>query len=62
MCGEKESGLLRLVLSNAAPRHQVLLSKWFGGYVTLIMPFLLAVLVVLFFMLSYMQFLRYDVR
>ena len=42
VCGEKESGLLRLVLSNAAPRHHVLLSKWFGGYLVLIVPFLMA--------------------
>jgi ABC-type transport system involved in multi-copper enzyme maturation permease subunit len=40
--GEKESGMLRLVLSNAAPRDQILLSKWIGGYIVLIAPFLVA--------------------
>ena len=43
VCGEKESGTLRLVLSNAVPRHLVLLSKWIGGYVVLMLPFLIAV-------------------
>ena len=42
ICGEKESGMLRLVLSNAVPRHSVLLGKWLGGYVVLIAPFLIA--------------------
>ena len=42
VCGEKESGTLRLVLSNAVPRHTVLLGKWIGGYVVLLVPFLVA--------------------
>jgi len=42
VCGEKESGTLRLLLSNAVPRHTVLLGKWIGGYVVLIVPFLIA--------------------
>lgn len=42
VCGEKESGMLRLTLSNAVPRHNVLLSKWLGGYLVLIVPFLVA--------------------
>jgi len=42
VCGEKESGTLRLVLSNSVPRHSILLSKWFGGYLVLIIPFLIA--------------------
>lgn len=41
VCGEKESGTLRLMLSNAVPRHSVLLGKWLGGFVVLIVPFLL---------------------
>jgi len=44
ICGEKERGTLRLVLSYPVPRDIVLLSKWIGGYVTLTVPFLLAVL------------------
>ena len=43
VCGEKESGTLRLLLSNSVPRHLVLLGKWVGGYVVLIIPFLIAV-------------------
>ena len=42
ICGEKESGTLRLMLSNAVPRDTVLLGKWIGGYVVLIIPFLIA--------------------
>ena len=45
ICGEKERGTLRLVLSYSVPRHVVLLSKWIGGYVTLTVPFLLTVIV-----------------
>lgn len=43
VCGEKEAGTLRLVLSNAVPRHTVLLGKWIGGYVVLLVPFLVTV-------------------
>ena len=39
--GEKERGTLRLMLSNAVPRHAVLLGKWLGGFAVLIVPFLL---------------------
>jgi len=42
ICGEKESGTLRLILTNAVPRHAILLGKWIGGYLVLIVPFLLA--------------------
>ena len=42
VCGEKESGTLRLVLSNPLPRHTLLLGKWIGGYVVLVTPLLLA--------------------
>jgi len=42
ICGEKESGTLRLMLSNAVPRDSVLLAKWLGGYAVLIVPFLIA--------------------
>lgn len=42
--GEHEEGTLRLVMSNAVPRHTVLLSKWLGGYLALMAPLLAAVL------------------
>lgn len=45
ICGEKERGTLKLVLANAVPRDLVLLSKWIGGYLSLALPFLVAVLV-----------------
>ena len=41
--GEKERGTLRLVLSYSVPRDTVLLGKWIGGYIALVVPFLLAV-------------------
>ena len=41
--GEKEAGTLRLVMSNAIPRASILLAKWLGGYLMLIVPFLIAV-------------------
>ena len=43
VCGEKESGTLRLMLSNAVPRDLILLSKWIAGYLVLVVPFLVAV-------------------
>ncbi|MHC4247923.1 MAG: ABC transporter permease subunit [Planctomycetota bacterium] len=43
VCGEKERGTLRLMLSYSVPRDTVLLGKWIGGYVALVVPFLLAV-------------------
>lgn len=40
--GEKEAGTLKLMLSNAVPRDAILLGKWIGGFVSLIVPFLIA--------------------
>jgi len=42
ICGERESGTLKLMMANAVPRDIVLLGKWVGGYLGLILPFLLA--------------------
>ncbi|MBL7170398.1 MAG: ABC transporter permease subunit [Candidatus Omnitrophica bacterium] len=44
ICGEKENGTLKLMLSNSLPRDIILLGKWIGGYITLIAPFLVAVI------------------
>jgi ABC-type transport system involved in multi-copper enzyme maturation permease subunit len=41
--GEKENGTLRLLLSYSLPRDRLLLGKWLGGYLTLILPFLITV-------------------
>lgn len=32
VCGEKEQGTLKLLLSNSVPRDSVLLGKWVGGF------------------------------
>lgn len=40
VCGEKERGTLRLMLSCSVPRDQLLLGKWIGGYLTLVFPFI----------------------
>lgn len=45
--GDHEDGTLRLVMSNAVPRHMVLLSKWAGGYLALLVPFLGSVIAAL---------------
>lgn len=39
--GERETDLLRLLLSYGLPRDCLLLGKWLGGYISLITPFLL---------------------
>ena len=44
VCGEKEQGTLKLLLSNSVPRDLVLASKWIGGYISVIVPFSVAVL------------------
>jgi len=44
VCGEKERGTLKLMLAHSVPRDLVLLSKWVGGYISLAVPFLAAVL------------------
>jgi ABC-type transport system involved in multi-copper enzyme maturation permease subunit len=45
VCGEKERGTLKLMLSNSVPRDSILVGKWIGGYLSLIVPFLVAVAV-----------------
>ena len=42
VCGERERGTLKLMLANPAPRYAILLGKWIGGYLCLVLPFLLA--------------------
>ena len=36
--GDHEDGTLRLVMSHPVPRHVVLLAKWAGGYLALMLP------------------------
>ena len=52
VCGEKERGTLKLVLSYNIPRDQVLLAKWVGGYVTLVLPYLIAVLAMMILLMT----------
>lgn len=40
VCGEKEDGTLKLMLSNGLSRSQVILGKILGGTMTLLVPFL----------------------
>jgi ABC-2 type transport system permease protein len=47
VCGEKETGTLRLVLSNSVPKHLILIGKVVGNSITLFVPLLLTALVVL---------------
>ncbi len=44
IAGERESGTLRLMLANAIPRHTVLLGKFLGALISLLIPFTLATL------------------
>jgi ABC-type transport system involved in multi-copper enzyme maturation permease subunit len=43
VCGEKERGTLKLLMSNSVPRDTVLLAKWIGGYLSITAPFAVAV-------------------
>ena len=45
--GDKESGVLRSILSNPVLRRQVLMAKLFGNYIVFLVPFLLSILVAL---------------
>ena len=42
--GEKELGTLKVLMSYSVPRDLVLLSKWIGGYMGLVMPFIFSIL------------------
>ena len=44
VCGEKEQGSLKLLMSNAVPRDVVLFGKWIGGYLSIAAPFAVAAL------------------
>ncbi|MBT3344420.1 MAG: ABC transporter permease subunit [Gemmatimonadetes bacterium] len=44
VAGERESGTLKLLLSFPVPRDLVILAKWIGGYLSLALPFIIALL------------------
>ena len=50
ICGEKETHTLSLVLSNSLRRSTFLLGKWIGGYISLLLSFSPAVLLMLIYM------------
>jgi len=45
VAGERESGTLKLLLSYAVPRDTIILTKLIGGYLSLALPFLVALFV-----------------
>jgi ABC-type transport system involved in multi-copper enzyme maturation permease subunit len=45
VCGERESGTMRLVLSYSVPRDKFILAKWLGGYLSLATPFVISLAV-----------------
>ncbi|MEW6752356.1 MAG: ABC transporter permease subunit [Candidatus Latescibacterota bacterium] len=44
VAGEREAGTLKLLMSYPVPRDTVILAKWLGGYLSLALPFLVALL------------------
>ena len=48
--GERERGTLALILSNSIPRHTLLLGKYLGAIVSLLLPFSLGMLLNLLFL------------
>ncbi len=45
VCGERENGTLKLLMSYSIPRDKVILAKWIGGYVALIIPYILGIFI-----------------
>lgn len=45
VAGEREAGTLKLLMSYPVPRDTVILAKWIGGYLSLALPFLVALVV-----------------
>ena len=52
ICGERENGTLRQVLTNPVPRAYIVLSKLLGGVISLWIPFALAFVISLLIMLT----------
>ena len=47
VCREREQGTLKLLLSHSVSRGELLLSKWVGNFLTLVLPFLTVFLLAL---------------
>lgn len=44
ICGEKQQGTLKLLLSNSIPRSMIIWGKFLGSLITLVIPFILTLL------------------
>ena len=53
ICGEKETHTLSLVLSNFLRRSTFLLGKWIGGYMSLLLSFFPAILLMFIYMFAF---------
>ena len=53
ICGEKETHTLSLVLSNSLRRSTFLFGKWIGGYISLLLSFSPAVLLMFIYMYTF---------
>ncbi len=42
VAGERESGTLKLMISNSLPRPKLILGKWLGGTASLLLPFIIS--------------------
>lgn len=62
ICGEKEKGTLRLILSNQIDRNRMLVGKWIGSFISLAVPFLLIslIMIVIFMALPRVSFSRQE--
>jgi ABC-type multidrug transport system permease subunit len=47
VAGEREEGVLRLLLASPIPRDSIIVAKWLGGFVSLMMPFVVSITLVL---------------
>ena len=46
LSGEKQAGTLKLLIAHNVPRHTILLGKFLGNYITLLIPLLISVLLI----------------
>lgn len=53
ICGEKESGTLKLTLSYKVPRDRLILGKVIGGYISLLIPLIIPLILSLLLLLVY---------
>ena len=56
ICGEKQTGTLRLMLAGSIPRHKVLLGKYLGAMLTIGIPLVSGLMISLIVVVSYRAF------